>query len=319
MSQKPTDTTTHDPALNHPSSDQSKRENPIFEKIAVIGLGLIGGSIATALRQQGSYVNAFDIVSENLENGIRRGVIDKSAGSIELACEGASLIVLAVPVLQMPETFRQLKSLRDISSKVITDVGSVKGQMLESLLMDGPLLANFVPGHPIAGSEKHGVLNSDPTLFAQHKVILTPHEETTPEATLMVTDMWRSLGAEVSEMSPTKHDLILAQTSHLPHLLAYALIDSLSDRGDSLEIFDYAAGGLRDFSRIAASDPTMWRDIFSSNKEALLDVLDRYVAELAELREMIETDDQKSVHGILDRAKSARDHFSQLLEDRKKT
>ncbi len=201
---------------------------------------------------------------------------------------------------------------------MITDVGSVKGQMLESLLVDGPLLANFVPGHPIAGSEKHGVLNSDPTLFAQHKVILTPHAETDTVAINAVASMWRSLGAEVSEMSPTKHDLILAQTSHLPHLLAYALIDSLSDRGDSLEIFDYAAGGLRDFSRIAASDPTMWRDIFSSNKEALIDVLDRYVAELAELRRMIETDDQKSVYGVLDRAKSARDHFSQVLKDREK-
>ena len=314
MSQKSTDSPTED----HLSVDQSKKNQNSFKDVAIIGLGLIGGSIASALKQQGSYVTAFDITPRNLDDGVRQGVIDEAADSVESACGNASLVILAVPVLQMPALFKQLVKLDDIQSKVITDVGSVKGQMLESLLVDGPLLANFVPGHPIAGSEKHGVLNSDPTLFAQHKVILTPHAETDTVAINAVASMWRSLGAEVSEMSPTKHDLILAQTSHLPHLLAYALIDSLSDRGDSLEIFDYAAGGLRDFSRIAASDPTMWRDIFSSNKEALIDVLDRYVAELAELRRMIETDDQKSVYGVLDRAKSARDHFSQVLKDREK-
>ena len=314
MSQKSTDSPTED----HLSVDQSKKNQNSFKDVAIIGLGLIGGSIASALKQQGSYVTAFDITPQNLDDGVRQGVIDEAADSVESACGNASLVILAVPVLQMPALFKQLVKLDDIQSKVITDVGSVKGQMLKSLLVDGPLLANFVPGHPIAGSEKHGVLNSDPTLFAQHKVILTPHAETDTVAINAVASMWRSLGAEVSEMSPTKHDLILAQTSHLPHLLAYALIDSLSDRGDSLEIFDYAAGGLRDFSRIAASDPTMWRDIFSSNKEALIDVLDRYVAELAELRRMIETDDQKSVYGVLDRAKSARDHFSQVLKDREK-
>lgn len=314
MSQKSTDSPTED----HLSVDQSEKNQNSFKDVAIIGLGLIGGSIASALKQQGSYVTAFDITPRNLDDGVRQGVIDEAADSVESACGNASLVILAVPVLQMPALFKQLVKLDDIQSKVITDVGSVKGQMLESLLVDGPLLANFVPGHPIAGSEKHGVLNSDPTLFAQHKVILTPHAETDTVAINAVASMWRSLGAEVSEMSPTKHDLILAQTSHLPHLLAYALIDSLSDRGDSLEIFDYAAGGLRDFSRIAASDPTMWRDIFSSNKEALIDVLDRYVAELAELRRMIETDDQKSVYGVLDRAKSARDHFSQVLKDREK-
>ena len=314
MSQKSTDSPTED----HLSVDQSNKNQNSFKDVAIIGLGLIGGSIASALKQQGSYVTAFDITPQNLDDGVRQGVIDEAADSVESACGNASLVILAVPVLQMPALFKQLVKLDDIQSKVITDVGSVKGQMLESLLVDGPLLANFVPGHPIAGSEKHGVLNSDPTLFAQHKVILTPHAETDTVAINAVASMWRSLGAEVSEMSPAKHDLILAQTSHLPHLLAYALIDSLSDRGDSLEIFDYAAGGLRDFSRIAASDPTMWRDIFSSNKEALIDVLDRYVAELAELRRMIETDDQKSVYGVLDRAKSARDHFSQVLKDREK-
>jgi prephenate dehydrogenase len=312
MSQETTDSAKPDQR----SADQSTKSQNAFKHVAIIGLGLIGGSIASALRQQGSHLIAFDVVAQNLADGLRQGVIDEAADSVESACENAALIVLAVPVLQMPALFQRLKKLDGIQGKVITDVGSVKGRMLESLLLDGPLLTNFVPGHPIAGSEKHGVMNSDPNLFAQHKVILTPHAETDTAATISVAEMWRSIGAEVSEMSPTKHDLILAQTSHLPHLLAYALIDSLSDRGDSLEIFDYAAGGLRDFSRIAASDPTMWRDIFSSNKEALLDVLDRYVAELAELRNMIETDDQKSVHGILDRAKSARDHFSQVLKDR---
>ena len=177
----------------------------------------------------------------------------------------------------------------------------------------GKLPDNFVPGHPIAGSEKHGVAASDPQLFRNHKVILTPVDNTDCLAVDKVSRLWQQMGANVSKLSILHHDQILAQTSHLPHLLAYGLIDTLSQQGDSLEIFDYAAGGLRDFSRIAASDPTMWRDIFHSNKQPLLAVLDRYLDKLAELKLLIEADKTDDLFTLLERAKFARDHFGQLL------
>jgi 3-phosphoshikimate 1-carboxyvinyltransferase len=162
----------------------------------------------------------------------------------------------------------------------------------------------------------NGIAAADADLFRQHQVILTPLENTFEDSTSRVVQMWQSFGADVSSMQVDHHDIVLAQTSHLPHLLAYALIDTLSSQGDSLEIFDYAAGGLRDFSRIASSDPTMWRDILTSNSGPLLTILDRYMAELAEVREIIEQDRTGDLFDLLQRAKQARDHFSSILEKR---
>ncbi|MFT7246600.1 MAG: prephenate dehydrogenase, partial [Candidatus Azotimanducaceae bacterium] len=231
----------------------------MLKRAAVIGLGLIGGSVGLGLRRQDVQVTAFDQNPTSLAQGLELGVIDIAASSVAAAVTGAELVILAVPVSAVSVILEEIKAAN--FQAVLTDVGSVKEPVLQDFFdVFGEVPAQFVPGHPIAGSEKHGVIAADGDLFRQHRVLLTPLEHTNAEATQLVRELWQSLGADVSLMTTDHHDSILAQTSHLPHLLAYALIDTLSVQGDSLEIFEYAAGGLRDFSRIAASDPTMWRD-----------------------------------------------------------
>ncbi|MBL4682213.1 MAG: prephenate dehydrogenase/arogenate dehydrogenase family protein [Pseudomonadales bacterium] len=304
--------------------------NLTFDKprVAVIGLGLIGGSIAIGLRSLGCVVQGFDEDKKSLEAGLANGVIDGAATSIASlvasfkendSLEKTNLLIIAVPVLAMEMVFKEISPVFNSKKIVITDVGSVKAEVVRALESTaGEMPTNFVLGHPIAGSERHGVHASNGALFQHHQVILTPGQNTQADCIAYVRAMWEQLGASVTEMDVAHHDDILAQTSHLPHLLAYALIDTLSKQGDSLEIFDYAAGGLRDFSRIAASDPVMWRDIFESNRKPLLNVLDRYLDELTELRGLIEAGESGLVFVLLERAKKARDHFSILLEKRSK-
>jgi len=289
-------------------SPQMKQE---FGQVSVIGLGLIGGSIAAGIKQQGlaSSVCAWDANAASLALGYDLGVIDSIAADIHEATAQADLIILAVPVQSMEQVLRDV----DLKDQVITDVGSVKGIAVEAARrVFGKLPENFIPGHPIAGSEKQGVVAADPNLFLQHKVILTPEEASNPAAIARVEKLWRGLGADVVRMSVSHHDDVLAQTSHLPHLLAYALVDTLSAGGDSLEVFEYAAGGFRDFSRIAASDPTMWSDIFQANKEPLVQALDQYLLKLETLKQLIESGEADQIKDLLSRAKVARDHFSNI-------
>ena len=280
-------------------------------RVSVIGLGLIGGSIAAGIKQQGlaSSVCAWDPNAASLALGHDLGIIDSIAADINEATAQSDLIVLAVPVQSMEQVLRDI----DLKDQVITDVGSVKGIAVEAARrVFGELPENFIPGHPIAGSEKQGVVAADPNLFRQHKVILTPGEASNPAAIARVEKLWNGLGAEVVRMSVSHHDDVVAQTSHLPHLLAYALVDTLSAGGDSLEVFEYAAGGFRDFSRIAASDPTMWSDIFEANKEPLVQVLDQYLLKLETLKQLIESGEADQIKDVLSRAKVARDHFSNI-------
>ena len=291
-------------------SPQMKQE---FGQVSVIGLGLIGGSIAAGIKQQGlaSSVCAWDANVASLALGYDLGVIDSIAADIHEATAQADLIILAVPVQSMEQVLRDV----DLKDQVITDVGSVKGIAVEAARrVFGKLPENFIPGHPIAGSEKQGVVAADPNLFLQHKVILTPEEASNPAAIARVEKLWRGLGADVVRMSVSHHDDVLAQTSHLPHLLAYALVDTLSAGGDSLEVFEYAAGGFRDFSRIAASDPTMWSDIFQANKEPLVQALDQYLLKLETLKQLIESGEADQIKDLLSRAKVARDHFSDIQD-----
>ena len=282
-----------------------------FGQVSVIGLGLIGGSIATGIKQQGlpSSVSAWDANAASLALGHDRGVVDIIAENIYEATAQADLIILAVPVQSMEQVLREI----ELKDQVITDVGSVKSITVEAARrVFGELPKNFIPGHPIAGSEKQGVVAADPNLFRQHKVILTPEDASNPVAIDRVEKLWRGLGADVVRMSVSHHDDVLAQTSHLPHLLAYALVDTLSAGGDSLEVFEYAAGGFRDFSRIASSDPTMWNDVFQANKGPLVQVLDQYLLKLELLKQLIESGDDDEIKGLLVRAKVARDHFSNI-------
>lgn len=287
----------------------------MIERVGIIGLGLIGGSIALGLRAQGVTVVGFDANPESLQQGLELGVIDEAAATMATAADGVDVVVLAVPVLTVEKVLRELGEI----NAVVTDVGSVKQPILGAFrAVYGDIPANFVPGHPIAGSERHGVAAANGNLFKQHRVLLTPLANTDNAALSLVEGLWHSLGAEVVSMDAEHHDLVLGQTSHLPHLLAYSLIDTLSSQGDSMEIFDYAAGGLRDFSRIAASDPVMWGDIFLSNRDALLKILDDFSSDLNELKATIEEGNRAELLDRLARSKAARDHFSEVLKQRAK-
>ena len=275
----------------------------------IVGLGLIGGSIAAGLKKNGSKfrVLAWDKNQQSLERGLTAGFIDEGLDASQVL--EADIVVLALPVRSLAEVVPSL----NIARGVITDVASVKRYVLDTFSsMLGSVPRNFVPGHPIAGSEQHGVAAANPDLFVGHRVILTPITETDEAAIDSVAELWRSLGATITFMSPEHHDQVLAQTSHLPHLLAYALVDTLSLGGDSLDVFQYAAGGFRDFTRIAASDPVMWRDIFLTNPGPVLDVLDRYIEEVGSLRRMISDGNEEQMSALFTRAKAARDYFAEI-------
>ena len=275
----------------------------------IVGLGLIGGSIAAGLKKNGSKLRvlAWDKNQQSLERGLTAGFIDEGLDASQVL--EADIVVLALPVRSLAEVVPSL----NIARGVITDVASVKRYVLDMFSsMLGSVPRNFVPGHPIAGSEQHGVAAANPDLFVGHRVILTPITETDEAAIDSVAELWRSLGATITFMSPEHHDQVLAQTSHLPHLLAYALVDTLSLGGDSLDVFQYAAGGFRDFTRIAASDPVMWRDIFLTNPGPVLDALDRYIEEVGSLRRMISDGNEEQMSALFTRAKAARDYFAEI-------
>jgi prephenate dehydrogenase len=285
----------------------------MINRLCIIGVGLIGGSLARALRKAGA-VN--EIVGCNRNEGTLRraveiGVIDRYSLDMAQAVRGADMVVIAVPVGSMGEVFRTIVPAVD-SNAVITDVGSTKGSVVESAIAAcGHVPVNFVPGHPIAGTERSGVEASFAELYQRRRVILTPVRETNPQAVEKVRAMWEIAGAEVESMEVHHHDEILAATSHLPHILAFGLVDSLARMEDKREIFRYAAGGFRDFTRIASSDPQMWTDICLANRTALLQMLGRYAEDLAGITAAIDKGDGEHLRKVFQRAKAARDRFSE--------
>lgn len=285
------------------------------QRLAVIGVGLIGGSLAKVARSEGfaSHTVGYSLSHGEAALGVELGVIDEAATSISDAVDGADLVVLAVPVKAFSSVLLEVKAAAK-DGAIITDVGSVKRCFLDAVSsVYGEIPSYVVPGHPIAGSERSGVTAADENLYRRHKVILTPIENTDPLALTLVRSMWRMAGATVLEMSVQKHDEVLAATSHLPHLLAFSLVDTLAGEEQNQEIFRYAAGGFRDFTRIAASDPLMWHDIFLANQDALLKVLDHFTTDLASLRKSIENGESQHLLGVFTRAKSAREHFTKIL------
>jgi len=238
-----------------------------------------------------------------------KGVIAGYSTELETVCSDADLILIAVPGLSVAPIMQGLAELVK-EDCVITDVASVKQSTIDAATEAfGKIPSNLVPGHPIAGSEKSGFQAADPDLFVQRRVILTPVPETNKSAIELVNSLWCELDAEVLEMSIQQHDAVLAATSHLPHLLAFALVDSLSQQGSSDEIFRYAAGGFRDFTRIAASDPDMWRDIFLSNAEAICSILEEFEADLEEFKLAIKAADGEQIMKVLKRVKQSKDKF----------
>ena len=283
--------------------------------VAVVGLGLIGGSLTRCLKEQGAVAHTvgYTLDPNHAKLGVELGVVDEAAASIEVTVKNADIVVLAVPVQAFEAVLEAAKPhLKE--GAVVTDVGSVKGNFVDAVsAVFGDVPAFVVPGHPIAGSEKSGVTAAVPDLYRNHKVILTPLEKTNKRALALVECMWRLCGANVLTMSVTKHDEVLAATSHLPHLIAFSLVDTLAGNPDNEDIFRYAAGGFRDFTRIAASDPVMWHDIFLANSDATLDVLDRFSRDLAALRDAVAERDSQKMLGVFTRARAAREHFTKVL------
>jgi 3-phosphoshikimate 1-carboxyvinyltransferase len=285
-----------------------------LKQIGIIGLGLIGASVAAAVKSRSSSLRviAHDTDKGSLDQGLSVGIIDEACDSVRQLAENSDLIILAVPVNAANACLRELSEFKGI----ITDVGSVKAPLLTSAGRVFDDLSRIVPGHPIAGSEKRGVGAADPNLFVGHKVILTPTLETLPDAVSRVSEFWKSLGGIVVIMDVKDHDRILAQTSHLPHLLAYTLVDLLAVENDDLDVFQYAAGGFRDFSRIAASDARMWRDIFTTNKKELLAAVNSFRSRLSAIEALIEDDQFENLEQVLLRAKAARDYFASINDNK---
>ncbi len=279
----------------------------LVKRLTIIGVGLIGGSIARALKKIdacGEIIGCGRNVA-NLETAIELGVIDKYETQIDRAVANSDLVIVAVPLRSIAGIFKTIS--KQISPQtIITDVGSAKASVIaDAKQYLDQHFPQFVPGHPIAGTEKSGVAASFAELFEDHKVILTPVPETNPAAVETVTLMWQQIGATVVKMLVAQHDEILAATSHLPHLLAYSLVNTLNQMNP--EVFEFAAGGFRDFTRIASSDPTMWHDISLSNQDAILNMLELFRNQLDHLTKAIQQGDSSKIKDIFSRAKIARD------------
>ena len=286
----------------------------MVKTVAVIGVGLIGGSLAGGLRskQWCETIIGIDADADALANAQRLNIIDQGFTSITDCVQTPDIVVIAVPVLKIGQVSNQIKSWFD-SAKAVTDVASTKQSVINDIkqVFKSQMPANFVPGHPIAGRERSGVQAATSDLFENRRVILTPVENTDSESLNLVKAMWEQVGAEVETLSAEIHDKILAATSHLPHALAFSLVHCLSSQSHTEEIFRYAAGGFADFSRIASSDPALWREICLANRDELLNAIEQFDGCLKELRTSLENNDGDALQQIFLDAKATRDRFTQ--------
>lgn len=282
----------------------------MLNKLVVFGVGLIGGSFALALREAGMvrHVVGFGRSAGNLEAARAASVIDE-IGSDPAAVGDADLVALAVPVGQMADIFAAIAPHLGPQT-VVTDMGSTKQDVVALARAHlGSRLARFVPGHPIAGAEKSGAKAARADLFRGRNVVITPLLETDPEACRCVARLWTACGARVAEMTPEEHDALFAAVSHLPHVLAFALVDYIAARADAPRLFAFAASGFRDFTRIAGSSPEMWRDICLANREALLREIAGFEGELGRIRALIEAGDGAGLMEVFRQARDARRTF----------
>jgi prephenate dehydrogenase len=280
-------------------------------KLALIGVGLIGGSFALALRaaREVDAVAGFDVDARALAIGMERGVLTRQAASLMDAVRDADLVVVATPVGAMREALAAMAPGL-APAAVITDVGSTKQSVIDAACAAlGDRVSRFVPSHPIAGGERPGVSHADPGLFAGRLAITTPTPQTDAEALQQVERLWRAVGAQVERLSPMDHDRTFAAVSHLPHVLAFALVDMIARSPDAAACFAHAGAGFRDFTRIAASSPAMWRDVCLANREPLLAQLASYRTQLAELEAAIAVANGEALHRLFDSAAQARRAF----------
>ncbi len=281
----------------------------IYQRVALIGLGLIASSLALAMRRDGLAGEIRGYAATETSRNLTRelGFCDHVAESAAEAVEGADLVVLCVPVGAMGTVAREIAPhLRP--GTTVTDVGSTKAAVIEQVSPHIPKGVHFIPSHPLAGTEQSGPASGFAELFENRWFLLTPLPGTDAQALARLTGLWRAIGANTDEMDPEHHDLVLAVTSHAPHLIAYTMVGVADDLGrvtDS-EVVQYSAAGFRDFTRIAASDPTMWRDVFLSNKQATLEILGRFTEELFALQRAIRTDDGAHLHAYFTRTRAIR-------------
>ncbi|WP_444933743.1 bifunctional prephenate dehydrogenase/3-phosphoshikimate 1-carboxyvinyltransferase [Microbulbifer sp. JTAC008] len=287
-------------------------------RLLVVGIGLIGGSFALAVKAARACREVIGVALEEsvCDEARALGIVDRASTSLELVLpqlEPGDLVFVAVPTLAIESVFAQLKEHLP-AGVTVTDGASVKGSVVAAAEKVWGSAPDFlVPGHPIAGSEKSGVTAVRDDLYRDHRIILTPLANTGAAHLQLVERAWQAVGAEPLTMSVEEHDEVLAATSHLPHVIAFSLVDTLAHDAENENIFRYAAGGFRDFTRIASSDPVMWRDIMLANRDAILKAIDLYSLNLSSLRDAIASGDSAALMGVFTRAKAARDHFTKML------
>jgi len=292
-----------------------------FDKLVIFGVGLIGGSLARALRERGEADGARTVIgvgrtSASSERALALGVIDDAAAldddaALRAALAGADFVLLAAPVAQTQPLLERIAPYLDANT-IVTDAGSTKSDVVAAARAAlGARIGQFVPGHPIAGRESSGVDAALPDLYVNRNVVLCPLPENAPQAVERVAAMWRATGALVRDMLPEQHDRVFASVSHLPHVLSFALVEQILNSPDAALKFSFAAGGFRDFTRIAASSPEMWRDVCVANRAALLDELDAYTAVLARLRTAIEAGDGAALEAVFARSRVARSQWQE--------
>ncbi|CAA6605386.1 Protein TyrC [Rhodospirillaceae bacterium LM-1] len=290
----------------------------LFNKIALIGIGLIGSSIAHAVRKNGlaASVSVGDIRQDHCDKALELGCCDQAGTNLALAVKDADLVVLCVPIGANAEVAEKIAAHLKPGA-IVSDVGSVKQAVVRDV---GPLLpegVHLVPGHPIAGTEFSGPEAGFAELFQGRWCILTPPSGTDEEATAKVAALWRGMGSMIEIMDPSHHDMVLAITSHLPHLIAYTIVGTASNLEESLkgEVIRYSASGFRDFTRIAASDPIMWRDVFLNNRDAVLEMLQRFSEDLTALQRAIRWGEGQALEDLFTRTRAIRRGIIEAKQD----
>jgi prephenate dehydrogenase len=282
-----------------------------FERVAVIGVGLIGGSFSLVLKEKKlcGHVAGTGRTSANMKLALERGLIDSIESDVAAAVRGADLVLVSTPVAQFENIFREIKDNLKPGA-LVTDAGSTKRNVVATARAGlGAKIAQFVPAHPIAGAEHSGAAAANAELFRDRCLVLTPLDENNKQDIETVAGLWSALGARVSRMTPEEHDQVFAAVSHLPHLLAYALVNDVAKRPNSAQLFSYAAGGFRDFTRIASSHPEMWRDICVANRDGLLHELHLYEKKLKAITQMLETSDAAALEKLFAEARAAREKW----------
>jgi prephenate dehydrogenase len=282
-----------------------------FDRVAVIGVGLIGGSFSLALKEKKlcRHVVGAGRSAANLQLALERGIVDSIAAGPAAAAREADLILISTPVAQFEKILQEVKDVLKPGA-LITDAGSTKRDVVAAARAAlGAKIAQFVPAHPIAGAEQSGAAAATAGLFRDRRVVVTPLAENSERDIGVVSALWTAAGARVSRMPPQEHDEVFAAVSHLPHVLAFALVSDVSKRPNSAQLFGYAAGGFRDFTRIASSHPEMWRDICVANRDHLLHELHLYEEKLKTIARMLEASDAQALEKLFAEARAARDKW----------